>query len=169
MKNDDEEAVETNATDATVSRTNTVWYVLAIAVLAASGFSFVVPARSAGEYSKSGPSSSSGDLTTPSSLPISQGTQPAVIIGGIGVTVTRQGFQPGKITRSPGRFVLAVVNKTGLGSLSLTLESPLGLALSNKQLPKEEPRWTDVYDLSPGRYTLRETNHPSWVCEIIIN
>jgi hypothetical protein len=161
--------INTNAIGQKASRQSTVLYALGICVLAASAFFLYVSASSGGDYRKLGASVPSVAPITPSSLPIGQATQPAVIVAGLGVTLTRQGFQPAKINRSPGRFVLAVVNKTGLGSLSLRLDSPVGLALRAKLLPKEEPRWSDVYDLGPGRYTLRESNHPSWVCEITVN
>lgn len=170
MNNNEAEVFGTNPTDPTASRARSVFYVLAIGLLAVCAFSLVVRARSGGDYSKAGlPVRLAGITEQPSPAPISQATQPAVIVGGLGVTLTRQGFQPGRITRSAGRFVLAVVNKTGLNSLSLSLDSPLGVAVRSKQLPKEEPRWSDVYDLGPGRYTLRETNHPAWVCEIVVN
>lgn len=169
MKNNEGE-IETATPGPTMSRAISVWYVLAVVLITAcAAFSFVVRAHSLRDRAEDGHAIAPVSMSKPSPAPARQAQQPAVIIAGLGVTLTRQGFQPGKITRSPRRFVLAVVNKTGLDSLSLSLDSPLGAAVRSKQLPKEEPRWSDVYDLSPGRYTLRETNHPDWVCEIIVN
>ena len=94
--------------------------------------------------------------------------QPPETLPGLVVMLTRRGFEPSKIVRPAGRFALAVVSRTGLDSLSLSLDAANGAQLRAKQLPRESPHWIDVYDLAPGRYALRETSHPDWVCEIII-
>jgi hypothetical protein len=94
--------------------------------------------------------------------------QPPETLPGLCLTLTRRGFQPSKVVRPAGRFALAVVSRTGLDSLSFSMDRANGAQLRAKQLQRESPHWVDVYDLAPGRYTLRETSHPDWVCEIII-
>ncbi len=94
--------------------------------------------------------------------------QPPETLPGLVVMLTRRGFEPSKIVRPAGKFALAVVSRTGLDSLSFSLAAANGAQLRAKQVPRESPHWVDVYDLAPGRYTVRETSHADWVCEIIL-
>jgi hypothetical protein len=35
-------------------------------------------------------------------------------------------------------------------------------------MQREQPNWSDVIDLQPGRYVLSDGDHPDWVCHITI-
>lgn len=105
---------------------------------------------------------------TSRSVVAGQISQPTDTLPGLAVMLTRHGFEPSKIVRPIGKFALAVVPRVGFFSLSLSLNGANGAQLRSKQLPRESPQWVEVFDLAPGRYTLRETNHIDWVCEIVI-
>lgn len=83
------------------------------------------------------------------------------------VTVTPTGFEPGEITRSQGRFLLAIDNRTGLEELQLYLERETGSRVSLSR--KRKLAWREAIDLPPGRYSLRAANDQSWHCRITIN
>lgn len=104
-----------------------------------------------------------------SELGTSQSGKEPVVLPGVAVILTPNGFQPRQITRPLGKFVLAVVPQIGSLDFSFSLDDGLGRRLRTAQVPSEQPHWADVYDLPPGKYTLRELNHPEWVCEITIN
>lgn len=91
-----------------------------------------------------------------------------VALPGVAVILTPNGFQPQQLTRPTGKFVLAVVPQIGSLDFSFSFDDGLGRHLRAAQIPSEQPHWADVYDLPPGTYTLRELNHPEWVCQVTI-
>jgi hypothetical protein len=105
---------------------------------------------------------------TSSKLGTSQSGKEPVLLPGVAVILTPNGFQPPQLTRPPGKFVLAVVPQIGSLDFSFRLDDGLGRHLRAAQVPSEQPHWADVYDLPPGTYTLRELNHAEWVCQITI-
>jgi hypothetical protein len=84
------------------------------------------------------------------------------------VTVTPHGFEPSEITRPTGRFVLMVEDRSGLNTISSRLRLQAGLTLRNIPMKREQPNWSDVINLQPGRYVLSDGDHPDWVCHITI-
>jgi hypothetical protein len=86
----------------------------------------------------------------------------------IALTLYRQGFEMREITRPGGRFLLEIINRSGLASLSLSLSRQNGVVARQVQLLAEQPQWGDIIDLSPGEYVLSVDGRPEWNCKIII-
>lgn len=84
------------------------------------------------------------------------------------VTVTPTGFEPGEITRPPGRFLLAVDNQSGLNELDLYLERETEGRLNVALDRRGKLKWREILDLPPGRYILRAGNDESWRCNITL-
>jgi hypothetical protein len=84
------------------------------------------------------------------------------------ITVTPHGFEPREISRPRGRFLLMIDNRSGLAEFSPRLSREAGPTLTNINLPREEPDWSELLNLPPGRYLLTEANHPRWSCLITI-
>jgi hypothetical protein len=84
------------------------------------------------------------------------------------VTVRTRGFEPSQITRSKGRFVLAVYNRSGLEEVNLHLDQEAGPKLRQERVPRTKLDWYSGLDLPPGKYFLTEANHPAWRCTIIV-
>ena len=83
------------------------------------------------------------------------------------VTVTRRGFEPVAITRTQGKFILVVDNRSGI-DLSLRFSRETGESVHEIRSSRDQLDWNEVVDLRPGRYVLTEVNHPSWACNIVI-
>ena len=84
------------------------------------------------------------------------------------ITITPHGFEPQEITRPRGRFLLMIDNRSGLSATSLALTREAGERTHEMRVPREEPNWSDVVNLPPGRYVLTESDHPRWACRITI-
>jgi hypothetical protein len=87
------------------------------------------------------------------------------------ITITPHGFEPREITRPSGKFLLMIDNRSGQALMSpkLGIDAPLNaVSILNLTVPREQPNWSDVVDLPPGRYLLAEPDHPSWTCRITI-
>jgi hypothetical protein len=84
------------------------------------------------------------------------------------ITITPHGFEPREITRPQGRFLLMIDNRSDLAATSLSLTREAGPRTHEMRVPREEPNWSDVVDLTPGRYVLTEADHSSWGCLITI-
>jgi hypothetical protein len=83
------------------------------------------------------------------------------------ITIRPTGFEPTEITRPKGRFLLLVENHSGLGEVDLLLDRENGDRVREARVQRK-PEWREVANLSPGRYLLKESNHPDWVCQITI-
>jgi hypothetical protein len=84
------------------------------------------------------------------------------------VGITSHGFEPAQITRPAGAFLLVVDNNSNLPAVTLLLNTNVGFPLRNVLVQREQKLWSDIVDLPAGTYTLRELNHPTWVCQITI-
>lgn len=84
------------------------------------------------------------------------------------ITLTRNGFQPARIRRPEGSFILGVDNRSGIDGVTLRLERVEGSRVSALQSRTRKLSWRDLVDLPPGEYVLAEANHPNWVCRISI-
>jgi len=84
------------------------------------------------------------------------------------VTISPHGFEPTEITRPIGPFLLVLDNYSRLSVVSVLLSPGAGLPVLNVSVPREKRLWSDIVDLPPGSYTLREATHPGWVCRITI-
>ena len=84
------------------------------------------------------------------------------------ITILPSGFQPAEITRPPGRFLLAVENRSGISAVDFRLDAELGNRVFQVSRTWERADWNEVLHLPPGRYVLTEASHPEWRCVITI-
>lgn len=78
------------------------------------------------------------------------------------------GFEPGRITRSAGPFLLWLNNHSRLPIAELRVERADGVVVRSISLPAEARTWSDVVDLPQGHYILREVTHSYWSCHITL-
>ena len=83
------------------------------------------------------------------------------------ITVTPRGFEPAEIARPAGPFVLMAENR-GRREVSLRLDREVGGSVNEKRVPLEVPDWSELLDLTPGRYVLADADDPERVCLINI-
>ena len=93
------------------------------------------------------------------------------------IGVTRFGFEPAKISRKVGPFILALENRSR-AELNVRLGTPttvatpvgsvLATVLQSVPLLHSRPDQSNLLDLAPGDYLLIEDNHPQWQCKITI-
>lgn len=84
------------------------------------------------------------------------------------IAILPTGFKPAQYTRPKGRFILAVLNRSGLEEVALELYREAGEKLREVRVPRSKLDWSEDFDLHPGRYILKEVNHPEWACEITV-
>jgi hypothetical protein len=84
------------------------------------------------------------------------------------ITILPSGFQPTEITRPPGRFLLAVENRSGISAVVFQLDAEPGNRIFQVSRTWERADWNEVLHLPPGRYVLTEASHPEWQCVITI-
>jgi hypothetical protein len=89
-------------------------------------------------------------------------------LGQLLITIRPTGFDPQEIVQTKGEFLLSVDNRSGLETVDLQLEAEHGNRLHAKRVPREQPDWREIVHLNPGAYLLKDTNHPNWVCRILI-
>ena len=84
------------------------------------------------------------------------------------ITITPSGFEPTEITRPPGRFLLAIQDRSGLTELTLRVSREGDGAQFLVPTRRNRRAWRDVVNPRPGRYLITEANHPEWQCLITI-
>lgn len=80
--------------------------------------------------------------------------------------LTSNGFTPSELQHAPGRFAIAVENRTLSGEYTLRLKAEDGTVVSELQVQKGSSAWT--VNLQTGTYTLTEADHPQWTCRIVV-
>jgi hypothetical protein len=85
------------------------------------------------------------------------------------VTVLPTGFEPNEIKRGPGKFLLAVDNRSNLRDLKLRLEDESGNVRHEHRIHGGKLDSREPLDLPTGRYLLKVINQKEWVCRIEIN
>jgi hypothetical protein len=84
------------------------------------------------------------------------------------VTIRPFGFEPSRINRQDGRFLLFVQNRSGNTDLILRLDRLSGQRLREVRLPKTKLNFEDFIELPAGTHVLTEANHSQWKCEIVV-
>ena len=84
------------------------------------------------------------------------------------ITLGPDGFQPSELTRPKGRVYLVVDNMTDLPALDLRLSREAGHSLREVSVPRGQADWTELLDLTPGTYVLREAANPQWACRLVV-
>ena len=84
------------------------------------------------------------------------------------ITLLHDGFEPDSITIPPKRFFLAVDNRSGLTEMALRLDRESGPLVHRVSIDHKKLDWSELFDLTPGRYVLSESNHPGVNCTITV-
>lgn len=84
------------------------------------------------------------------------------------VTIRATGFEPSRIKRPAGRFLLAVDNRCGLEEVRLRLDREFGVSIHQANVRWDKLDWRQMLSLQPGTYLLTEENHPTWACRITV-
>jgi hypothetical protein len=84
------------------------------------------------------------------------------------ISVNPDGFQPARLTRPAGRFLLGINNRSGLKELTFHLTREDGRLMQEARVNPKQPKWRSIVTLPVGRYRLTETEHADWVCDIVI-
>jgi hypothetical protein len=84
------------------------------------------------------------------------------------ITVRPTGFEPKEVTRSAGRVLLVIDNRSGLKELQLRLDRLGGQRIHDVAVSREKLDWRGSVDLQPGTYVLTEPNEPTWSCQITV-
>lgn len=85
------------------------------------------------------------------------------------VDVTPLGFEPSRIRRPRGAFILAVHNHSGESQLLLRLDRVQGGRLHQVRMGRGRRVWDQPLDLQAGDYILSEASHPNWQCRITLS
>jgi hypothetical protein len=87
-------------------------------------------------------------------------------------TLRPTGFYPARLTRSKGKFLLVVNNRTGLEEIDIAISREVGNGprekLKDVKVHRKLLDWNDVFDLNPGTYVVTEASNPKWVCRISV-
>jgi hypothetical protein len=78
------------------------------------------------------------------------------------------GFSPSEVTHTPNAFFILIRNISGPANRTLILTNSNGRQQRQVMLTRTNPHWREILTLTPGKYTLTETNHPTWKCTISI-
>jgi len=85
------------------------------------------------------------------------------------VAVSPSGFEPARIARGRGPFLLSVLNRSGAPALDLTLRRAAGGVVREVKIREGGLKWRGALDLAPGLYVLGEAGHPEWECHITVS
>ena len=83
------------------------------------------------------------------------------------ITLRANGFEPLRISRPKGPFVLILEDRSGNNSSSFALQRVNGERLRDVPTSRMKYEWHDVMNLAPGDYLLTNTNSNS-NCQITI-
>jgi hypothetical protein len=89
--------------------------------------------------------------------------------GVIQLLLRPEGFDSQTLTIDRGRYILILLNRTGLENLALRVSRVVGNSEKPKELMfegKKKYRIDNLIDLTPGDYVITVLEHPDWVCRI---
>ena len=84
------------------------------------------------------------------------------------VTILPNSIEPAEITRTRGKFLLVVGNRSGLEQVTWRLDREAGGRLHEVRLAEGRLLSGQYEDIPPGVYLLTEAGHPEWGCRITI-
>lgn len=85
------------------------------------------------------------------------------------ITLTPQGFQPNKIERAAGKFLLGIDNRIKPEEFSFEILRENGHKAHKLRLEKGQIRLRKLLSLPEGKYVLRAVDHPEWTCSIVLS
>lgn len=112
---------------------------------------------------------SSSGLKEGQQAPIAATPHPQKLVAEL-VTIRPTGFDPLRVSRPKGPFLLAVENRSGLEEISLQLSRETGSKekLHEVKVNRKVLDWRGVVDLPPGSYILTETKQ-GWTFRLTVN
>jgi len=87
----------------------------------------------------------------------------------LALILTANGFNPNQTELQNGKFLLSVDNRSGANELVLNLSRSDGTLIREMKVAGAGGDWNEAFDLPAGSYQLREANHSSWTCAIMIH
>ena len=84
------------------------------------------------------------------------------------ITLRPEGFEPSKIVRQRGPFVLLVDDRSGKENSSLQLQRLKGERLRDLNTNRKKAEWYDLVNLPPGEYRLTDAANTERRCQITI-
>jgi hypothetical protein len=89
--------------------------------------------------------------------------------GVIQLLLRPEGFDSKTLAIAKGRYILILLNRTGLENLALQVSRIVGNGEKPKDImfdSKKKYRIDSLIDLTPGDYVVTVQGHPEWVCRI---
>ena len=136
------------------------WPLLALGAVSLSALVFA-HGRTRAASKQPGPANTTGTTTLWPGLPSTRIEVEPLIL-------RPNGFEPARITRPKGLFMLAVDNRSRVPDLVFQLKDVVGNQQAGRQMRGRELRWRQLVDLLPGDYVLIVAGHPRWRGEIRI-
>lgn len=127
---------------------------------------FISPKRAANLFSKLG-FSRSVVQPIPSIEPVVQGSSDSSVKG-IRFTLHPTGIDPKEVVLAPGRYRIAVDNRTGANEAEIQFDAPSGQALVRTQIAPRKLNWRSTIQFAPGEYYLRLLSEPSRTAKIVV-
>ena len=84
------------------------------------------------------------------------------------ITIREWGCEPKQINRGAGPFLLVIQNQSGLPEIDLSLVEESGRVRNRVPDTRNALTWRQRLELPPGTYSIKETSHPDWQCQITI-
>ena len=79
------------------------------------------------------------------------------------------GFEPTEIQLAAGEYMLVIRNRTGLADVNVRLQREAGERLGQATVGSKQRDWKRRTTLTPGVYLLTESDHPDWICRIVVD
>jgi hypothetical protein len=89
--------------------------------------------------------------------------------GVIQLLLRPEGFDSRTLAIAKGRYILILLNRTGLEDLALQVSRVVGNGEKPKDImfdSRKKYRIDNLIDLTPGDYVVTVQGHPEWVCRI---
>ncbi len=84
------------------------------------------------------------------------------------ITIFPYGFEPEEMTVHPVPFLLTIDDRAGTDDFAFQLVSEQNQPVLETAIPSGSSSTHRQLTLAPGKYLLKETSHPGWVCTITV-
>lgn len=84
------------------------------------------------------------------------------------VTIFPYGFEPEELTVHPVPFLLTIDDRAGTDDFAFQLVSQQNQPVLQTAISSGSSSTHKQLTLAPGKYSLKETSHPDWVCTITV-
>ena len=84
------------------------------------------------------------------------------------VTIFPYGFEPEELTVHPVPFLLTIDDRAGTDDFAFQLVTQQNQPVLQTAIASGSSSTHKQLTLAPGKYSLKETSHPDWVCTITV-